>query len=92
MASPFPFINIFEERRKGMGNIMEYHVTLNWDNEAEVWYATSEDIIGLILESESMDSLIKRVKMAVPELLELNKQKPAKTICFLAQPRLEAIA
>lgn len=28
---------------------MEYTVTFTWDNEADVWTATSKDIPGLIL-------------------------------------------
>jgi predicted RNase H-like HicB family nuclease len=50
----------------------EYTVLLTWDNEARVWIAESDDIPGLILESESMDALIERVKNAGPELLELS--------------------
>jgi len=52
----------------------EYNVNLAWDNDADVWVATSEDIPGLVLESGSFDVLIERVKHAAPELLELNKQ------------------
>lgn len=51
---------------------MEYIVNLIWDNEANVWVATSNDIPGLVLESESYDTLLARVKLAAPELLELN--------------------
>lgn len=51
---------------------MEYIVNLTWDNEANVWYATSDDVPGLIMESESYDTLLARVRRAVPELLELN--------------------
>ncbi len=61
---------------------MEYHVDMQWDAEACVWIATSEDITGLVLEGGSADALIERVRSAVPELLELNGQAPAKTIHF----------
>ena len=49
---------------------MEYTINLIWDKEAGVWVATSEDVKGLVLESSSPDSLIERVKIAIPELLE----------------------
>jgi hypothetical protein len=49
----------------------EYTVLLAWDNEACKWYALNEDI-PIILEDASLDTLIDRVKMAAPELLELN--------------------
>ena len=61
---------------------MEYTVMLQWDPEAAVWVATSEDIIGLVLECGSVDALVERVRYAVPELLELNHQQPATGIRF----------
>jgi predicted RNase H-like HicB family nuclease len=48
--------------------MIEYKITLTWDDEASVWIAESDDIPGLILESESFDNLIERVKLAVPDL------------------------
>ena len=53
---------------------MNYTVNLLWDSEASVWVATSDDIRGLVLESGSLDVLIERVRMTVPELLKLNNQ------------------
>jgi len=50
----------------------EYTIDLFWDDEASVWIAESQDLPGLILESESFDTLVERVKKAVPDLLELN--------------------
>ena len=51
---------------------MGYDIQLDWDDEAQVWLATSEDIPGLILEDESADKLIQRVILAAPEIIELN--------------------
>lgn len=51
---------------------MEYVITFTWDNEANVWIATSNDIPGLVLESGSFDALLERTRFAIPELLELN--------------------
>ena len=56
------------------GEQMEYTVNITWDNEAEVWVATSEDILGLVMESDSHEMLINRLKISIPELLELNCQ------------------
>jgi len=50
----------------------EYKITFMWDDEAEVWIATSEDVPGLILEHDSLDVLMARVRLAAPEMLELN--------------------
>ena len=61
---------------------MEYCVRLDWDPEAAVWIATSEDIPGLVLESGSIDALIERVRFAAPALLELNRKEPGSTLNF----------
>ena len=55
---------------------MDYRIDLLWDPDACVWVATSKDVPGLVLESGAYDALIERVRYAVPELLELNSQKP----------------
>ncbi|MCL2139164.1 MAG: DUF1902 domain-containing protein [Treponema sp.] len=66
----------------------EYTVIMNWDNEAQVWYCTSEDIPGLILESESLDVLVGRARDAAAELLELMGNDPANAaILFKAERR-----
>jgi hypothetical protein len=58
----------------------EYVVNLIWDEDANVWIATSNDIPGLVLESGSIDALIERVRFAAPELIamngELNIERP----------------
>lgn len=59
---------------------VEYNASFEWDDEASVWVVTSYDIQGLALEDESMDELIHRIQKAVPELLELNGQRPASRI------------
>ncbi|MCL2071860.1 MAG: DUF1902 domain-containing protein [Oscillospiraceae bacterium] len=55
-------------------NSLKCIVRLTWDDG--VWYSkavtdTAENI-GLTLESGSFDALIERVKIALPEMLELN--------------------
>jgi len=49
-----------------------YRIKLNWDDEACVWIATSDDVRGLVLEDESFDELLREVQLAVPTLLGLN--------------------
>ena len=71
---------------------MEYKIKLVWDHDAGVWIATSDDIPGLVLESESFDALLERTMNAAPELLYLNgpEAKPF-TLTFLSE-RQERIA
>ena len=50
-----------------------YNISCTWDAEADVWYATSADVPGLVAESDSLDTLIEDVKQLTPELLGLNR-------------------
>lgn len=65
---------------------MEYNVIITWDSEASVWIATSKDIQGLVLESESYDVLVEKVLETVPEIIELNNLQKAETINFITEP------
>jgi hypothetical protein len=49
----------------------EYIIAIAFDDEAQKWYAQNDEI-PIILEDASLDALIKRVKLAVPEMLEMN--------------------
>lgn len=51
-----------------------YKVETFWDEIAQVWVATSEDIWGLATEAKSLEDLSKKLKIIIPELLLLNKQ------------------
>jgi hypothetical protein len=51
-----------------------YTVRFDWDDDASVWLATSDDVAGLVLESGSADALVEKVRVALPELLALNGQ------------------
>lgn len=67
----------------------KYTIKFSWDDEAKVWIATSDDIIGLILESESVEKLMNRVKLAAPELIELNNLPKYDSVKFEIEERLE---
>lgn len=43
------------------------------DHKTHVWIAASQDIPGLVLESDSYKILLERVKMAKPEFTEINE-------------------
>jgi len=43
-----------------------------WDEEARVWVATSEDVPGLITEADTMEHLMQKLKILIPELLQAN--------------------
>lgn len=54
---------------------MKYIVNVIWDAEVLVYVVTSNDIPGLVLESGSLDALVEKIRVAVPELLQLNEKK-----------------
>jgi len=70
----------------------EYTVTFSWDDEASVWIATSEDVYGLVLEDESFDVLINRVRLAVPELLTFESPVTGDISLDFAVSRKERLA
>lgn len=43
-----------------------------WDDEAQVWVATSDDVPGLATEAETWEALMAKLRILVPELLEAN--------------------
>ena len=49
-----------------------YHVTAEWDDEAKVWVASSDDVPGLATGAETLEDLIERLKIVIPELLVEN--------------------
>lgn len=65
---------------------MEYIIHLTWDDEANVWVATSDDIPGLVLESGSFDALLEHTHIAIPELLALNSPSSSPlSLSFVAE-------
>jgi predicted RNase H-like HicB family nuclease len=72
--------------------MLEYTIIFFWDDEASVWIAESEDLPGLILESDSFDTLVEKVKKAVPELLELNGSNNRQIKLHLKAERLAVVA
>lgn len=72
--------------------MQELLIKLTWDDEARVWIAESDDVPGLVLESGSFDALIERVRVTVPELLELNGTVPAPVQLRMVSERCERLA
>ncbi len=48
-----------------------YNVQARWDGEGGVWVAESEDVPGLVAEAESPNVLAKKLRVLIPELLEV---------------------
>lgn len=47
-------------------------VRASWDPEAEVWVATSDDVLGLVAEAATPQELERKLHSLIPVLLEEN--------------------
>lgn len=49
-----------------------YSLKAAWDKEVGRWYVAESDVPGLNTEGDTLDALIARAELIIPELLELN--------------------
>jgi predicted RNase H-like HicB family nuclease len=47
-------------------------VTAIWDAESKVWIAESDSVPGLATGADTLEELIEKLKVAIPELLTEN--------------------
>ncbi len=59
-----------------------YYVHALWDDEAKVWVASCDDVPGLATEAKTAEALLQKLKLLIPELLELNGQTVTGPIPF----------
>jgi hypothetical protein len=65
-------------------------IDARWDGEAGVWFATSLDVPGLVVEAETWPSMIDEVRMVLPELLSLSGQgEDQLSLTFKAEEHLD---
>ena len=57
-------------------------VRAEWDEEAHVWVATSDDVPGLATEAETTEALMAKLKVMIPELMEANGYGDGEEISF----------
>ena len=50
-------------------------VRVEWDDEARVWIATSNDVLGLATEGPTLEELVEKLKIIIPELLDANQDE-----------------
>ena len=67
-------------------------VRAEWDEEASVWVATSEDVPGLATEDDTIEGLIGKLKIMIPELLELNENNQEYEVPFEILSRRFSVA
>jgi predicted RNase H-like HicB family nuclease len=49
-----------------------YQVIVEWDENARVWIASSDDVPGLATGADTLEELIEKLKIVIPELLVEN--------------------
>lgn len=68
-------------------------IDAEWDDEARVWIATSDDAPGLVVEAETWQSMIDDVRAILPKLLETNEGFAGDiALIFRAETRLALAA
>lgn len=50
----------------------EFVVLVQWDEEAGVYVATSDDLVGLVVEAPAVDKVIEKINQVLPDLVEGN--------------------
>lgn len=64
-----------------------------WDEEAKVWIATSDDIPGLVVETDSWGAMVAEVPVVIDELLDVRgDQARPRRLTFKAEQRLDLAA
>jgi predicted RNase H-like HicB family nuclease len=59
-----------------------FYVHAEWDAEAHVWVATSDEVPGLATEADTTEALVQKLKTLIPELLAANDQRTEQPIAF----------
>ena len=69
---------------EAMEGVMEkaLFVRAEWDEEAAVWVATSDDVPGLVAEADTAEALLEKLRALIPELLEANGYPDAGAVPF----------
>jgi hypothetical protein len=57
----------------GRLGLTAFTIQVHWDADAHVWWAESEDVPGLVAESETLETIVQDIRATVPELLRLNR-------------------
>jgi hypothetical protein len=52
----------------------KFTIRADWDDEVKVWVATSDEVLGLATEADSIPALVAKLKRILPALLVENGQ------------------
>lgn len=57
-------------------------VRADWDEEARVWVAMSDDVTGLVTEADTVEALVDKLQAMIPELLDANGYPDGEEVPF----------
>ena len=67
-------------------------IRAEWDDDANVWVATSDDVPGLATEAETIEELSAKLQTMVPDLLDANGFPDGPDVPFELLARKFAVA
>ena len=67
-------------------------IRAEWDDDANVWVATSDDVPGLATEAETIEALSAKLQIMVPDLLDANGYPDGPDVPFELLARKFAVA
>ena len=67
-------------------------IRAEWDAEADVWVARSDNVPGLATEAETLEALSTKLESLVPELLDANGYPDGHDIPFELLARKFSVA
>jgi hypothetical protein len=63
-----------------------------WDNDASIWSATSDDVPGLATEADSIEVLFNKLSSMIPELMVFNNLTNQPEIVYEVLARKSSVA
>ena len=68
---------------------MDFLIKMIWDSDEKRWTGIGSPGMGLVLESDSFDVLVERIKLAAPEMIELNLNYKGPINLYFITERME---
>ena len=94
ILSLYYFDAVYEHPMLVTGEHMQkvFLIHAEWDNDASIWSATSDDVCGLATEADSIEILLNKLSSMIPELMLLNNLTDQTEIVYEVLARKSSIA
>lgn len=70
---------------------MEYLINVSWDEESNRWMGFN-DQLPVAFDADTLEELIRKIRLAASDMIEMNHLPPAKSFFFVAERRVGALA